>query len=308
MALSAPAPVPVRRFATAGGRTALRRAQARRFVRRPAAVVGLALTVLVVMVALLHGRLAPNDPFKPVGRPKAPPSAVHLMGTDHLGRDVLSGVIVGAHTSLRVVGWVTVMTLGLGLGAGVLAGYRRGWVDDAIMRLAELVQSVPRFFLAILVVTWLGRGLDNLILLLGLTSWPLLARIVRSQVLAVRQTEFVSASLSSGASSIRVVARHILPQVMPAAVVVLSVTASRVILLEASLSFLGLTDPNLMSWGALINNAQNYLRDAWWMSVFPGLAIATAAIGLNLLSDGLNDVLNPLLSSADDPDASRLAR
>lgn len=279
----------------------------RQFLSRPGALVGLGLMVIVIVMALFHESLAPSDPFKPVSRPLSPPSAAHLMGTDMLGRDVLSGVVVGAHTSLRIVGWVTVMTLALGLVAGLVAGYRRGWVDDVIMRVAELVQSVPRFFLAILVVTWLGRGVDNLILLLGLTSWPLLARVVRAQVLGVREVEFVAASLSMGASSLRVVLRHILPEVIPAAVVVLSVTASRVILLEASLSFLGLTDPNLMSWGALINNAQNYLRDAWWMSVFPGLAIAAAAIGLNLLSDGLNDVLNPLLSFADSRQANRVS-
>jgi peptide/nickel transport system permease protein len=266
-------------------------------LRTPSVVVGLALTSLVVTVATFADRLAPSDPFDPVGRPLGSPSAGHLMGTDHLGRDVLSGVIQGAQTSLQIVVWVTLISLVVGLALGTVAGYRGGVVDDLVTRLAELVQSVPRFFLAIVVVTWLGRGSHNLILLLGLTSWPLLARVVRAETLSVRGRDFVEAARSLGATKTRIVLRHVLPQTVPAAVVVISVTASRIILLEASLAFLGLTDPNVMSWGNLINNAQSYLRQAWWMSVFPGAAITLATVGLNLLSDGLNDVLNPTLSS-----------
>jgi peptide/nickel transport system permease protein len=260
-------------------------------------VFGLTLTSLVVLVAAFADRLAPSDPFKPVGRTLRSPSAAHLMGTDHLGRDVLSGVVQGAQTSLQIVVWVTLISLVVGVVLGTVAGYRGGVVDDLVTRLAELVQSVPRFFLAIVVVTWLGRSSQNLIVLLGLTSWPLLARVVRVETMSVRRREFVEAARSLGATNTRIVLRHVLPQTVAAALVVISVTAARIILLEASLAFLGLTDPNVMSWGNLINSAQSYLRQAWWMSVFPGAAIAVATIGLNLLSDGLNDLLNPTLSS-----------
>lgn len=266
-----------------------------RVLRTPSTVVGLALTSLVAFVATFADQLAPSDPFKPVGRPLEPPSAAHLMGTDHLGRDLLSGVIQGAQTSLGIVIWVTVISLLVGVLLGTVAGFVGGVVDDAVTRLAELVQSVPRFFLAIVVVTWLGRSSHNLIVLLGLTSWPLLARVVRAETLSVRGRDFVEAVRSLGASNTRIVVRHVLPQTLPAALVVVTVTASRIILLEASLAFLGLTDPNVMSWGNLINNAQSYLRQAWWMSVFPGAAIALGTIGLNLLSDGINDLLSSSL-------------
>jgi peptide/nickel transport system permease protein len=276
---------------------AVRRPGRRRLLRRPTVAVGATLTSLVVVVATFADQLAPSDPFEPVARPLQSPSRAHLMGTDHLGRDTLSGVIQGAQTSLQIVVWVTLISLVVGLVLGTVAGYRGGVVDDVVTRLAELVQSVPRFFLTIVVVTWLGRGSQNLIVLLGLTSWPLLARVVRAETLSVRRRDFVEAARSLGASNARIVLRHVLPQTVPVAIVVISVTASRVILLEASLAFLGLTDPNAMSWGNLINNAQSYLRQAWWMSVFPGAAIAVATIGCNLLSDGLNDLLNPTLAS-----------
>ena len=255
------------------------------------------LTLLVLVAAAFANQLAPSDPFRVVGRPLDPPSGAHLIGTVHLGRDLLSGVIQGARTSMRIVAWVTLLSFAIGLVVGVSSGYRGGLLDDLVTRLVELIQSVPRFFLAIVVVTWLGRGATNLILLLGLTSWPLLVRVVRAESLSVRRREFVEAARSLGASNGRIVLRHVLPQALPAAFVVISLTASRIILLEASLAFLGLSDPSPMSWGNLINNAQSDLRQAWWMSVFPGIAIAGATIGLNLLSDAVNDLLNPVVSA-----------
>jgi len=182
---------------------------------------------------------------------------------------------------------------------GAVSGYRGGLLDDVLSRVTEMFQTIPRFFLAILVVGLFGAGLDNLILLLGLTSWPLLARVVRADSLSLKEREFVAAARAAGAGDARILFRHVVPNLLPAAVVVISLTASRVILIEAGLAFLGLGDPNLISWGFLINNAQRFLTVAWWMSVFPGLAIVVAVLGLNLLSDALNDVLNPLLSGTD---------
>jgi peptide/nickel transport system permease protein len=277
----------VEREAPARWRTA-----ARRFLRHPAGVVGLVLTGVVVGSAVLAGVIAPSDPFRTVAGPLLAPSRAHLMGTDNLGRDMLGAVVHGARTSMVVVLGVTAIASVLGLAVGIVAGYRGGWVDDVLMRITELFQAIPRFFLVLLIIALFGAGVDNLIYVLALTSWPSLARVVRSEVLSLRDREYVDAARSVGATDLRILTRHVLPNVLPTALVVLALTGSRVILLEASLSFLGLGDPSVMSWGYLVSNAQRFLRVAWWMSVFPGLAIAVAVLGINLMSDALNDVLN----------------
>lgn len=279
---------------------------ARRFLGTGSGVVGLTLTSAVLVLGLFAESIAPHDPFRAVGRPFQPPSGQHLMGTDDLGRDLFSAVVAGARTSMAVVLAVSAISAVIGLVLGAVAGYRGGLMDDALMRVTEMFQSVPRFFLALLVVALFGSGLSNLILLLGFTSWPLLARVVRTETLSFREREFVDAARALGASSIRILARHILPHMVAPALVIIALMGSRVILLEASLSFLGLGDPNAMSWGLLANNAQRFMRVAWWMTVFPGLAILVAVLGLNLLSDAINSALNPHLRrrSADRAQAS----
>jgi peptide/nickel transport system permease protein len=159
--------------------------------------------------------------------------------------------------------------------------------------LTEFVQVIPRFFLAVVVIALFGPGLDRLILLLALTSWPLMARVVRAEVLSVKSRDFVEAARSLGAPPARILARDILPNALGPTIVVASLNAAGVILLEAGLSFLGLGDPDVVSWGYLANNAQRFLRIAWWMAVFPGVAIALAVLGLNLLGDAVSDALNP---------------
>ncbi len=265
----------------------------------PTAVVGLAMTALVAGVAALAGRIAPDYPFT-VSTPDAlrPPSARHLLGTDQLGRDLFTNVVQGAHTSMRIVAGVVVISSVVGIMAGCVSGFRGGLVDDVVMRVVETVQSVPRFFVAVLVTGWFGAGARTMTVLLGLTSWPVLARVVRAETLSLREREFVTAARTMGASDLRIVARHIVPNVAPTALVMAAVTGSRVVLLEAGLAFLGLGDPNLASWGALINNAQPYLARAWWMSVFPGAAMAISVLGMNLLADGLTDVFGPSAGGA----------
>jgi peptide/nickel transport system permease protein len=196
-------------------------------------------------------------------------------------------------TSALVVLWVVLISSVIGLAVGAVAGYFGRLVDDVLMRITELFQAIPRFFLVLLVLSVFGSGTRLLIIALGFTSWPLLARVVRAEVLSLREREFVVAARSVGASNVRILARHILPNVAPAAVVVIALFASRVILLEASLSFLGLGDANVMSLGFLVANAQRFIRVAWWMSVFPGATLAVAVIGVNLLADGLNDTFSP---------------
>jgi peptide/nickel transport system permease protein len=254
-------------------------------------MVGLALTMVVVVAGGLAGRVTAGDPFRTAGDPLLAPSRAHWMGTDNLGRDMLTSVMHGARTSMVVVLGVTLIASVIGLTVGVVAGYRGGWVDDVLMRITELFQAVPRFFLVLLIVSLFGAGLDNLIYVLALTSWPALARVSRAEVLSVRDRDYVEAARSIGATDRRILVRHVVPNVLPTALVVIALTGSRIILLEASLSFLGLGDPTVMSWGYLVANAQRFLRVAWWMSVFPGLAIAIAVLGINLVSDALNDVL-----------------
>lgn len=262
-------------------------------LRTPAAAVGLILTLALIALALLADLLASPDPFASVAPPLLAPSRAHAFGTDDLGRDVLAGVIHGARTSLLVVASVTALAAVIGVAAGAVAAYQAGFVDDILMRVTDFVLIVPRFFLAVVVIALFGAGVDRLILVLGLTSWPAIARVVRAQTLSLVRREFVDAARALGATDTRVLLRHVLPAALPAALVVISTNAAGVILLEAGLSFIGLGDPHRMSWGYLANNAQRFLRVAWWVALFPGVAIALAVLGLNLLGDALNDLLDP---------------
>jgi peptide/nickel transport system permease protein len=264
-----------------------------RILRSGSGRVGVVLTCGLLAVALLAGRIAPADPFASVGPPLSSPTRAHPMGTDDLGRDVLSGVAHGTRTSLLLALIVSVLTGAIGVIVGALAAWEGGRVDDALTRVTEFVQVVPRFFLAVIVIALFGAGLDRLVLLLALTSWPWIARVVRAEVLSLKQREFVEAARSLGAGRARVLFREVLPNALPPVVVVVSLNAASVILIEAGLSFLGLGDPDVVSLGYLANNAQRFLRVAWWMAAFPGATIALAVLGLNLLGDGLNDVLNP---------------
>ena len=262
---------------------------------RPAGAIGLALTVLIAVVAIFAPLIAPGDPFALTSPALLAPSGAHPFGTDNLGREMFRGVTNGVRTSMTVVLWVTVISGVIGIAVGAVAGYAGGLVERSLMRLTEYFQAIPRFFLALLALALLGRTLQNLILVLGLTSWTLLARVVRADALSLRSREYVQAARSFGASVPRILLRHVVPNLLPSALVVISLNASRVILVEASLAYLGLGDPNKMSLGFLINNAQQFLQNAWWMSVFPGLAILLAVLGINLLAASLNDVLDPLV-------------
>jgi peptide/nickel transport system permease protein len=252
---------------------------------------GLALTGTAILAALLAPLLAPFDPLTLAGPALAPPSPAHPLGTDGLGRDLLSGVLYGARTSLLVAGAVGAVALVVGVAVGTVSGYRGGRIDDLLMRFTELVQVMPRFFLALIAIALLGPGLDRIVLVLGLTSWPVLARVVRSEVLALERLEFVRAAEAAGASSTRIILRELMPNALPSALVVLGLLLGQVLLIEASLGFLGLGDPNLVSWGSLAGQAQSYLRVAWWLPLFPGLAISLTVLGLNLLGDAVTAAL-----------------
>jgi len=267
-----------------------------RFRRQPAALSGAVCLVTLLLIVLGADRIAPYDPFATSDEVLSPPSAAHLLGTDDLGRDLFSAIVHGARISL-LVGFVSGITATLlGVLIGGLAGYAGGLTDDGLMRVTELFQIVPRFFLALIVVALLGSSVWLIVLLLGLTYWPGTARLVRAQVLTVRAREYVLAARTVGVREHNVLLRHVLPGALPPVITEAAFHAGGAILVEASLSFLGLGDRNVVSWGALQNDAQQFVRQAWWMSVFPGLAITLTVLGLNLLADGLNEALDPRLS------------
>lgn len=255
--------------------------------------LGLVLTLTAIALALVGGALAPFDPFATRFAALQPPSSAHWLGTDDLGRDTLSGVLAGARASLLVGVTTAAVASLLGTAVGAIAGFYGGLVDDGLMRLTELVQIVPRFFLAILVAAIFGPSLAFLTLLLALTFWPTTARLVRSQVLTLRQREWVLAARSIGLEELRILARHVLPHTLGLIIVSAALQIGAAILVEASLSFLGLGDRSVMSWGYMLNGAQPFLRVAWWLSVFPGAALVLTVLGANLFADAIYGLWDP---------------
>jgi peptide/nickel transport system permease protein len=267
----------------------------RRFSRNKLSVIGLVIVIIFVIAGAFAPLIAPYDPFALIGTRLASPSLAHLFGTDHLGRDVFSGVLYGARTSLAV-GFVSVaLSVSIGLTLGSVAGYYGGFVDDALMRITELFQVLPRFFLALVIVAIFGANLWGTIFVIGILSWPEIARLVRSEVLTLRGRPFVTAARAYGASDARIMFGEILPNALTAVVVAACLQIPSAIILEASLSFIGAGDPSVMSWGRMLNNAQQYMRQAWWVAAFPGAAISMMAMGIALMADGVNDLLDPRL-------------
>lgn len=255
--------------------------------------IGWLLIVTVILIAVLAPVLAPFDPWKSVSTPFVPPGAAHWFGTDDLGRDLLSGVIYATRTSLLVGVVATAVAVTIGVSLGAISGYYGGLFDDVLMRFTEFFQVIPRFFLALIAVALFGPGLVTITLVLALTSWTLTARLLRGQVLSAREREYVVAARALGASDFSILWRHILPNTMTPVIVHTSLMIGQFMLIEASLAFLGLGDPDNISWGYLLRNAQPFFRLAWWMSLFPGVAIGTAVLGFNLLGDSLRDALDP---------------
>ena len=266
-------------------------------VRRPAwrgllsnrsTAIGGAGLAIVVTLAILGPLLWPVDPLALTSDRLLPPTPAHPMGTDDLGRDVFARVVLGARISLTIGLLSALIATVFGCAVGAVSGYFGGAADEALMRMTELFQVIPRFLLAIVIVALFGAGLNKIVLVIGCLSWPGTARVVRAQVLVLRGEEFVLSAIMSGASTARVILRHILPNVLPLVVVAAFLQTGAAILVESFLSFLGLGDPSQPSWGMLVQQAQLYLRSAWWMTTFPGLALAVTIFSLNLLGDGLS--------------------
>jgi peptide/nickel transport system permease protein len=267
----------------------------------PTAIFGIIVVILVVIAAVFAPVITQIDPTS-VNltlrlRPPFPMEGSSIgnpLGTDALGRDIWARMLYGARVSL-LVGIVSVIISGtLGITLGLLTGYFGGWFDDVMMRIADVQLAFPFILLMLAVLAVIGAGLRNLILVLGITGWVTYARLVRGQVLSLREKEFVEAARSIGAGNFRIIFRHIMPNVLGPVIVIASFAVASTIIAEASLSFLGLgVKPTTPTWGMMLSEGREYVRQAWWLTTLPGLAIAITVLGINLLGDWLRDVLDP---------------
>jgi peptide/nickel transport system permease protein len=267
-----------------------------RFAANRGALIGLALLVVLVAIVVLAPVLYPQSPWRMVGRPMgAPLDGNFLLGTDTLGRDVAAGIVHGARVSLLIGIVSTFAALLIGVPLGAVAGYFGGIVDDAVMRFTEFFQTIPSFALAIVLVAILQPSLPSIVLAIAIVSWPPVTRLIRGEVLSLRTREYVQAAITVGQSTPRIIFTQILPNTLAPIIVMASLMIATAILLESSLSFLGLGDPNLMTWGYMVGAGRSRIIDAWWISFFPGLAIFLTVLALNLVGEGINDALNPRL-------------
>ncbi len=269
----------------------------RAFLRHPSGMAGLVMLVIVLIVAVTAPIVFPESPWEMVGAPFTPPGEDGMwLGGDTLGRDGAAGIAHGARVSLLIGIASALAAVVVGVVVGAISGYFGGRTDIVLMRLTELFQTVPAFILAILLVAIFNPSLATIILTIGAVSWPQVARLTRAEFLRLRRREFVEAALCQGEGSLRIVLGHILPNAISPILVVGSLTVATAILLESALSFMGLGDPNLMSWGFMIGAGRTVIRNAWWVSVFPGVAILITVLAINLFGEGLSDILNPRVS------------
>lgn len=269
----------------------------RRFLRHPGAVAGAAVLLALLATALAADLIAPRNPLRIVGRPELWPfvDPRFPLGTDALGRDILAIIVHGARTAIGIGLVAALISTGIGVLVGALAGYFGGWIDDALMRATEVLQTLPNLVIVLAVAAALGSDIETIVITIGLVSWTSVARMVRGEFVALREREFVLACRAAGMTDARIIFAEILPNALPPVIVYASVLVSGAILFEAALAFLGLSDPSIASWGRLIGEGRATLRTAWFIAAIPGLAIVLTVLALNLLGDGLNDALNPRL-------------
>ncbi len=268
----------------------------RMFFRNYAAAAGSGLLLLVVLGTLIGPYVYTIDPFDIVWAPLSPPGVEGFwLGTDYLGRDVLAGMIHGGRATLAVGVSAALLTVVIGITIGALSGFYRGWVDDVLMRITEFFQVLPTLLFAMVLVGLFGASLEMIAIAIGIVSWTSVARLTRAEFLKLRELEYVKAARSLGAANQRLMWRVILPNALPPLIVQSALIVGVAILFEAGLSFLGLGDPNVMSWGLMIGSNRESIFDAWWGVTFPGLIIFLTVLSISLVGDGLNDALNPKL-------------
>lgn len=270
---------------------------ARRVLGQRAAALGLLLLVLALVAATLGRLWFPGDPWEMVGSPMLWPGEdpAHPLGTDSMGRDLATGLVSGAGVSLLIGLVSTLISAFVGVTVGALAGYHRGWVDAVLLRVIELFQTVPNFVLAVVLVAVFKPSVATAVFAIGIVSWPPTARLVRAEFMQLREREFVLAGRTIGMGHARLILTQILPNALPPVVVVSTLSIAQAIQTEAALAFLGLGDPNVMSWGTIIGIGREQVVDAWYICGLPGLAIIVTVLGFSLLGEGLNDALNPHL-------------
>lgn len=268
-----------------------------RLGRHPSGFVGLVLIGMVVIMSASAGFLFPSGPWTIAGAPRIWPGAdpAFPLGTDALGRDMLTALFYGSRVSLAVGAAAALVSLVIGTLVGAVAGYYGGWIDDALMRLTDAMQTIPSFLAAVAIVGIIGASLGTIIVAIAIVSWPMIARLVRADFLRLRSYDFVQSCKIIGMSDVRIIFGQILPNCLAPIIVSSSVLVATAIITEASLSFLGLGDPNVMSWGTILSVGRQELRAGWYMTAFPAVALVLTVLALNLIGDALNDVLNPRL-------------
>jgi peptide/nickel transport system permease protein len=275
--------------------SAPRSAALRRFAGNPTAIGGLLFLLLVSVLALIAPLLFPGDPLAMEADALLWPGQDwhYPLGTDALGRDVLAGIVHGGRVSLQVGMLASLFGVSLGLSVGALAGYFGGRVDYALQRLIEIFQTMPSFVLLVALVAIAQPSVPTLIFAIGIISWPTVARLVRAEVRSIREREYILAARSVGYSQLRIIALEVLPNILPTLIVTTSIMVASAVLMESALSFMGLGDPNQVSWGSMIGSGREQIRSAWYLTAIPGLAIFLTVLAFNLIGDGLTDAFNP---------------
>ena len=267
-----------------------------RFSKNKSAVFGLIILFLVILMAVIANWIYPEDPFRLAGKPMSSPGTNgFLLGSDTLGRDVAAGIAHGAKTSILIGLLATIAAVFIGIIFGALAGYYGGVIDDALMRVTEIFQTIPSFVFAILLVAIMKPSIESIVIAITVVSWPAVARLVRGEFMSLKNREFVQACHTLGMNDSRIMMREILPNCLSPVIVIGSLMVATAILIESGLAFLGLGDPNIMSWGFQIGAGRTMLRSAWWVCTFPGIAILITVLAINLVGEGLNDAFNPRL-------------
>ena len=266
------------------------------FIGNRAAMVASIVLLLIVVAAIFGPMMYPVDPFEMVWAPFTPPGQEgFILGTDYLGRDMLAGLLNGARVSLTIGLVAALMSVFIGITFGALAGFYRGIVEEVLMRITEFFQVLPTLLFSMVIVALFGASLEVVTIAIGIVSWTAVARITRAEFLRIRELEYVTASRAAGATNITLMTRVILPNALPPIIVQAALMVGSAILFEAGLAFLGLSDPNVVSWGQIIGSNRPYILDAGFTVTIPGLAIFVTVLSISLIGDGLNDALNPKL-------------
>ncbi len=268
------------------------------FIANRAALVAMVVLMAIILAAIIGPMVYKTDPFEMVWAPFTPPGTEgFILGTDYLGRDLLAGLLHGGRVSITIGLVAALMSVFIGISFGAFAGYYRGYVEEVLMRITEFFQVLPTLLFSMVIVALFGASLQMITIAIGLVSWTAVARITRGEFLRIRELEYVTASRSAGATDLKLIFQVILPNALPPIIVQAALMVGSAILFEAGLAFLGLSDPNVVSWGQIIGSNRLYILEASYTVTVPGLAIFITVLAISLIGDGLNDALNPKLRS-----------